>query len=266
VLTLPAQAQTYDPIIDPPMVVPDAPVIIYPDDAPMMPTSALELITNGGFETGDFNGWNAVDQLGSSGTLFVENDTIFFPLPLSGLPTVGPANGNWYAVSDQFGPGAYSLFQSFTVPANSNQVMLNFNMFVNNWAGITIIDPAGLDFNTDANQHARVDILTASAAPFSTAPGDVVTNLYLGTQEGNLPNPYIAYNFDLTSTLTPGQTYLLRFAEVDNQSFLNLGVDDVSILASSDNHVVPEPASTLASVLLISLGAGSTIKRKRNNQ
>lgn len=253
VLTLPAQAQTYEPIIDPP-------VIINSGDSPIMPASSVELINNGGFETGNFTGWTVFNQAGSDGNFFVTGST---STPISFLPTVGPANGNFYAVSDQQAPGARSLLQSFTVPANSNQVMLSFNMFVNNWSsGGTVVNPAGLDFNAFPNQHARVDILTASAGPLSTAPSDIVSNLYLNT-EGAQPNPYTAYNFDLTSTLVPGQTYQVRFAQVDNQSFLNQGVDDVSIL-SSDEQVIPEPVSTLASLILLGLGAGSTIKRKRN--
>jgi hypothetical protein len=121
----------------------------------------MELITNGGFETGTLAGWTVTDQAGGSGTFFASNAAVS---PLSGLPTAGPATGAFYAVSDQTGPGAHALSQSFTVPSGGCPVTLTFDMFVNDQSlSGGIIDPAGLDYSVLANQHARVDILTAAA-------------------------------------------------------------------------------------------------------
>ncbi|MGI8957394.1 MAG: VPDSG-CTERM sorting domain-containing protein [Chthoniobacterales bacterium] len=207
---------------------------------------ANELITNGGFETGDFTGWSLFDQAGGDGSFFVDNTT---STPISGSPTVGPAGGSFYAVSDQGGPGAHVLLQSFTINPGSTAI-LSFSMFVNDQSGVgPIVNPAGLDYTADPNQHARVDILAAGADPFSTNPADVLANFYLNVDPFNNPNPYTDYSFDLTGLVGAGGTFLLRFAEVDNQFFLNQGVDNVSINASPAG--VPESGST---VLL--LGAG----------
>ncbi len=207
---------------------------------------AVELITNGGFETGDFTGWSLFDQAGGSGSFFVDNTT---STPLSGSPTVGPAGGSFYAVSDQNGPGAHVLLQSFTINPASTAI-LSFSMFVNDQSGVgPIVNPAGLDYTANPNQHARVDILRAGADPFSTNPADVLANFYLNVDPFNNPNPYTNYSFDLTGLVGAGGTFLLRFAEVDNQLFLNQGVDNVSIDGSPVG--VPESGST---VLL--LGAG----------
>ena len=41
------------------------------------------------------------------------------------------------------------------------------------------------------------------------------------------PNQYTTYRFELTGLLTPGNSFILRFAEVDNQFFLHQGIDNV---------------------------------------
>lgn len=207
----------------------------------------VELIENGGFETGDFSGWTVNNQVDGNGDWFV--GTPGESLPLSGEPTAAnPAGGSFYAVTDQGGAGAHVLIQNFTVPFDATGVALTFQMFVNDWSDLgPIVDPAGLDYAVGANQHARVDILAADADDFDTGSG-VIANLFLGVDEGEDPNPYTDYAFDLTGLLTPGETYRLRFGEVDNQFFQNMGVDNVSLIA--DAAQVPEPAA------LTLLGAG----------
>jgi len=202
------------------------------------PTSAAQLIINGGFETGGFAGWTVADQAGGSGSFFVTGAAT---TPLSGFATVGPRSGTFYAVSDQTGPGTHALIQSFIVPVGSSSVILSFDMFVNDQSGVgPIVNPAGLDFNAFPNQHARVDILTATATPFATGAG-VLANFYLGIDAGTSPHPYTSYLFDITPLVGAGGTFQLRFAEVDNQFFFNQGVDNVGIMASG----VPEPMSLL---------------------
>ncbi|MEG3438229.1 PEP-CTERM sorting domain-containing protein [Pannus brasiliensis CCIBt3594] len=225
---------------------------------------AVELITNGGFETGNFTGWTVSRQPGSNspqGFFAASGNTT----PLSGFLTVGPAGGSFYAVSDQTGPGAYSLTQTFTVPGAASSVVLSFRQFVNDWSGVgPIVNPAGLDFNAFPNQHARVDILRAGSNPFSTAPADVLGNFYLGNDpRASNPNPYTAYNFDITSLVGGGGSFILRFAEVDNQGFFNQGVDNVSINFTPATSTVPEPSSVLGLLGLGTLGVISSVKRFR---
>jgi hypothetical protein len=136
-------------------------------------------------------------------------------------------------------------------------------MFVNDQSGNgPTFDPAGLDYTAVSNQHARVDILTGTSTAFSTAAADIVANLYLGIDGGSTPNPYTSYNIDITSLVTAGNTYQIRFAEVDNLGQLNQGIDNVSIDASSSAAGVPEP-TTLALMGLGLAGLGFARKRKR---
>lgn len=193
----------------------------------------VQLITNGGFETGTFAGWTVTDLAGGSGSFFI--DDAVGGTPFSAQATVGPASGSFYAVSDQTGPGTHALSQAFTVPAGASSVILSFDMFVNDWDAGPIVNPAGLDHNAVPNQHGRVDILSFAAPPFDTGAG-VLANFFLGVDGGADPNPYTAYAFDVTALVGGGGTFVLRFAEVDNQFFFNQGVDNVSVLAQ-----VPEP-------------------------
>src|SRR5262249_33758233 len=157
---------------------------------------------------GNLNGWTRAVIPGGSGDFFAVGGTT---LPISGLPSVGPKTGSFYAVDDQTGPGTHALLQTFTVPASSSHLILSFYRFRNNYAASTIVNPIGLDHRDGANQHARVDILRADASPFDTGAG-VLRNFYLGADAGPNPHPYTHYEFDITDLVGAGGTFQLRFA------------------------------------------------------
>ncbi|WP_372625085.1 PEP-CTERM sorting domain-containing protein [Arsukibacterium sp.] len=210
----------------------------------------IELVTNGGFESGDFTGWIVTDS--GSGTFEVTSALA----PSNGtFTTVGASQGSFYAVSSQSGPGTHALSQSFLVPLNATQVIMTFDMFVQTFAGLTI-NPAGLDETAFPNQHARVDLLSAGARAFDTGAG-VLANFYIGL-DGIPTQPYISYLFDITALVTPGLSYDIRFAQSDNQGNFNQGVDNVSIQAQVQ---VPAPA-TLVLLGLGIVGLGWSRRKK----
>ncbi len=213
---------------------------------------ATELLTNGGFETGDFTAWGVTVLPASGGNLTVESSATG---PLSANANAGPSTGSFFALSDQTGPGTYALTQGFSVAPGTTSVILKFDLFANNYAASTIVDPIGLDHTGPANQHARVDLLTAAAGAFDTG-GGVIANFYLGADAGANPNPWTSYTIDLTGLALVGGTYQIRFAEVDNQLFFNMGVDNVSIVA------VPEPQAYL--MLMVGLGLVAAVARRRS--
>jgi hypothetical protein len=225
----------------------------------LLRADGVQLVTNGNFATGNLSGWTEVNQAGGSGSFFVTSGNAG---PLSGSPTPGPDGSTFYAVSDQNGPGAHALLQSFTVPTGATSLTLTFDMFVSDWDSGPFCN-SGLDYTVQPNQCARVDILSAGAGAFDTTTG-VLDNLYHGADcvSGNgctNPAPWTAYTFDLTG-LAPG-TYQLRFAEADNQLFLNDGVDNVSLTAAVP---APEPSSyLLLSTGLVGLLA-TAARRKRH--
>lgn len=205
--------------------------------------SANELLINGGFETGDFTGWDTLTWRtgGPYGYIDVESDGT----TRTGLPTVGPMPGGTnYAITDQAGADATLLAQTLTVDPTATQVLLSFDMFLNDQSGQ---GPVGTGFNPVSEgikQFASVDILTLAeynADPWSTT---VVRNIFSGVAGGPGPNPYINYALDITGDVGGGGDYVLRFAQSNTINRLNMGVDNVSI-ADDLGGVVPEPATML---------------------
>ena len=191
----------------------------------------IELLTNGDFELGTLSGWTVNNLAGGDGTFMT--DTPGTMTPESGNATTANAlGGSTYAVSDMDGPGTQALEQSFTVPLGTTRVDLSFQMFVNDWSGTPSVNPGGLNHNLMPNQHARVDLLSAGSSAFATGAPPVLANFFLGTTAGSSPHPYVTYNFNITAFTTPGGTYDLRFAGVENQFHLNVGVDNVKVTAT----------------------------------
>jgi hypothetical protein len=216
--------------------------------------SAINILTNPGFEAG-LSGWTIINQVAPGGVMSSGNwfDATTTTSPLSVLPTAGPNAGNHYAITDQQNTGSggtRTLSQTFVVPVTT-QIILSFWLFVNDQSNSLPVNN-GLDF-LQPNHHTRVDILSGGAGPFDTGAG-VVANLFLGNGLSNNqpplfggcniaapPNfcPWRFYSFDVTGILIPGQTYTLRFADVNGENFTSFyatGVDEVSL-----DVLVPEP-------------------------
>jgi len=190
---------------------------------PVVPTTDHELITNGGFETGDLTGWTASALGGGS---FSVGSTS--PAPLSNLPHVGASSGTYFAISDQTSPAVEEIEQSFVVPTGTVTLTLDFDMFVSNWDGPAQIGT--LELGAGARQYARVDLLSAGSGAFDL--GAVIHNFYAGVDNVTPPAGWTHYTFDITPYVTAGSTYELRFAEADTQANLQQGVDNVSLTAA----------------------------------
>jgi hypothetical protein len=189
-------------------------------------SSWTELLTNGGFETGDLTGWAANYLPSAAGSISVVTTTV---APSSGSKVAGPREGTFYALFDQDENFAGALSQSFTVPSGDDEVTLTFDMFVLDLSGEGPLDAGVIAYSgIEDNQHTRVDILSAAAGTFDTGAG-VIENLYLDV-DGYVPIlPYISYTVDLSPHLVAGGTYTLRFAESSRNGYMNTGIDNVSI-------------------------------------
>ena len=215
--------------------------------------SAQELINNGGFESG-FAGWTRVDQTGSEGTWAQQSGSTS---PVNSFAVPAPPGGSNAAMTDAQAPGSHILYQDFTVPMTLGVTTLSFDLFIRNHAS-AFFSPNTLDFATPAlNQQFRVDIITTSANPFSVTVGDVLFTVYQ-TQPGNaLVSGYTTITADLTALFAahPGETLRLRFAEVDNVNFFNVGVENVSL-------VVPEPTTVSLLVAAAAVLVARRIRRR----
>lgn len=210
-----------------------------------------EAVPNGGFETGDFEGWTVQNQMGSLGDWFVHSGATS-PLSCTGLGPVpegrngattepcgrfGPApgvarvnpsaprgaSGRCREAPD--GPGTHILYRDIALaPGMTHE--LSFFVYYRNESG-RFAPAETLDFAGGPNQQYRVDVLNPTANPFSVEPGDVLATLFR-TKPGDPPalRPTLQI-FDLSSFA--GSTIRLRFAEVDNLSMFQAGVDAVAI-------------------------------------
>ena len=221
------------------------------------PAIAAPLIVNGGFETG-FSSWTRVNQLGSEGTFALQSGTVS---PVNGIPVPAPTGGTLAAMSDAEGPGSHVLYQDFVVPVGTLSGTLMFDVFIGNRAG-AFSTPSTLDFSTPTlNQQARVDILGAGSDPFSVAAADVRMNVFQTAVGSPLVSGYNTISVNLSALLAAnaGNTLRLRFAEVDNVSIFQMGVDWVSLEAS---NTVPEPAT----LTLLGLGLAGALKARRRSE
>jgi hypothetical protein len=206
--------------------------------------SADQLISNGGFESGDLTGWTTASSAGSGGAWSIDSTTI---TPSTGNPTVGPNSGSYYAVTDGFGPGTNVLYQSFTDPLGTTSAVLSFDAFVND-----VFGTSGFG--------GEVDLLAGNADPLT---GTVIASFFSQdtTVSGGVPNPYVAYSNDISGLLTPGSTYLIRAYESDSYGPINFGVDDFSLVTTSSS-ATPEPATVIPTALLACAFAYRTLRRK----
>jgi hypothetical protein len=112
--------------------------------------------------------------------------------------------------------------------------LLSFQLYLNNQAGI-FSSPLSLDFRRIPNQQFRADLVTAAgiaADAFTIAPEDILLNIYQ-TQPGDpAVSSYTSVVADVSSYV--GQEACVRFAEVDNQFFFLVGVDDVQFEIGKD--------------------------------
>ena len=213
----------------------------------------IELITNGGFETGDFTGWNAQIAAGSNGTVEVISGTT---APTSNIPVPGPSEGTFHAVTGQGGPGAYAVSQLITFTDILQSLTLSFDLFAS--TNSSFADTGDLLHTGGPNQHVRVDLLVPGSDGFDTS--NVIASILLPFIDGPFPGAYTSYSFDILPLLGNATSFILRFGQVDNLGVFSMGIDNVSLLAETSE--VPLPAAL--PFMMTGLAAfGATRRRKK---
>lgn len=240
--------------------------------AAALPTSAAELLSNGGFEADaaliqspdPVTGWKA-DELGLIGGVVINSG---LSSPVSGYATVGAASGSYYALLDLASPSQMALSQTFSAGTTSNQTAtLSFDWFANYQGSETafINGAAGLDHTAGDSFEPvltlRVDVLKNGTSAFSTAAADIVYSQFLLAPLASGPSLYGRFSQEISgyASLLADQNYTLRIAAAANTASLMVGLDNVSLNVSP----VPEPeawVSALAGLML--LGAA---KRRRKS-
>lgn len=212
-------------------------------------------LTNGGFETGDHTGWTVVVQEDSGGDRFVTGGT---STPLTGSPIPNPSEGEFFSVTDQFGPGSYVLFQDIALESDSNHT-LSFDWFAQDYFNAGVSDAGNMNKDAFPNHHFRVDIVDTSFTDWfkPNSSAGVLANLISPTAEASPVNGFNNATFDLTAFA--GSTVRLAFRNVDNKGFFHAGVDNVQIQSASTASV-PEPTTILG---LFAVGGFSVVSRRK---
>lgn len=185
-------------------------------------------VVNGNFETGTTSGWSIKNDAGGEGSWFPYTGTT---LPVSGMAEQQPSKGT-SVVADQSFISNGAIYQDVALEAGFNHE-LNLSYWFNNtsgtWASPT---PNTFDVSTgDANnQQARIDVIKATADPFSADPADVLSTIIAPQAGSPSAAPWTAGKADLTAFA--GQTVRIRGIFADNIGPLHVGLDDVSITST----------------------------------
>jgi hypothetical protein len=175
---------------------------------------------NGGFETGDFTGWDVASS--GDGTWFVLHAG---PLPLSGNSWAGPTEHDFAAVTDSDFPASGVI--SRVIKVGSKQVRLSLMLYYTNYA-TGFCTPKNLhETYPGCNQQLRIDIIKPNADPYTTAGSDIIKGVFKtknGTSKNVLEPTLVSAN--LTGL---GDKVRLRIAWVANEDFFNVTVDDVRV-------------------------------------
>ncbi len=167
-------------------------------------TGIGDILVNGDFETGDLTGWTAVNH-GLGGWLI--NDGKVNPEGPDG--TLAPFAGTYSILSQQTGTGSHELYQDVTIPAGAKAATLSWMDRVRNHS----------DRFVPLIQEFRVEIRNVNNA---------VLEVLYRTQPGDpLLTDWEQRTYDLIRYR--GQTIRLAFVEMDDLTYFNLHLDNISL-------------------------------------
>ena len=205
---------------------------------------AATTVTNGSFETGDFTGWTVIPQADSSGNWTVTTGTSS-PIDQVTIPLRRPRPTR--RSSTRPVRARPSCTRTSRSSAGRATRTLTFTHWYANDAtegGEDVVgtkrslddtplwaSPPTLDFTTDVdNQQYRVDIMKPTADLASVASADVLKSVFQ-TEPGD-PATLDPTGVTVDLSAFAGQTVRLRFAAVDNDFYLRVGVDCLALAST----------------------------------
>lgn len=197
-------------------------------------SASAATISNGDFETSDLSGWTVFNEPGSGGNWFNYTGTT---APIGPVTIPAPAGGARAAVTDQNEASTSVLYQDVVLePGQTHTLKYDYfflNMSVDLWE---IPSPDSFSFQTPDNQQFAIDVTTTAASPMTTNPAEILAS----SRRAAVTDPSAIDWTTATIDLTPlaGQTVRFRYVNVNNQSPLFTGLDNVSITS-----VATPPAS-----------------------
>ena len=169
--------------------------------------------SNGGFEKGNFNGWERTEPGGGEWTTYTAADD----------PPSEPTEGEYAATIFHGEPGLNILHRKLNYDDGR---YLSFQLAYDNEGVGRFEAPKSFKFNGRDNQQLRVDLLKAGAKIKSLKNEDILHTIFRTKGDTPLVSPYEFYFLDLKELGIKGK-FQLRFAEVDNVGPWFVGVDQV---------------------------------------
>lgn len=188
-----------------------------------------QIVQNGGFETGDFTGWETF-RLTTGGNWFVYSGNM-----VNGAEVLPPPVGTFAASTEQGDPSSQVLIQDLVLPSSSS-IQCSVIYYYLNTAGAFSSPPTlEIDVPFD-NQQARIDIIDPDTDPFNVTDG-VIKNLFQTQPEDPFEVGYTTLNFDLSEY--SGTTVSFRAAQADNSGLFRFSIDNLT--CEAENFVRPIP-------------------------
>lgn len=213
---------------------------------PAAQAGVSELVTNGGFETGDFTGWSVVNTgAGGCGTnAWVVNST-----------GAHGCSGNVGAMPAPVS-GTYAAYSTFDGPAST--------MHISQQIFVGAVGTASLSFSDTVRMSIGGLARTLSIDLYDVTNSILLANLFSQSFQ-NVNQGWLAQALDVTGQLQAlsGQTVTLRVSNIMPQSFTGpagFGIDDISLQVSTS---VPAPGAF--ALMALGLAAVGGIARRRRS-
>lgn len=196
-------------------------------------------VVNGGFESGNLDGWQVYRATGLGNWYPYSGTTPPISSSKRTTPTFvqAPPQGTYAAITDEANPDTLILYQDVALEPGIAQ-QLSLLAYYNSYDPLAVPTPDTLSVDEgalggQANQQFRIDVMKPEAPIESLDPADILRTVF-ATRPGG---PRTMAPTRLTANLAPfaGQTVRLRIANVVQEEVFNAGVDAISIVPSSSS-------------------------------
>jgi len=202
--------------------------------AAVAPASAgAATVVNGGFESGDFAGWQVRSSTGAGKWYAYKGTAPPIPHERGAVSVQPPPQGAFAAIADELNPETLLLYQDLQLEPGTSY-RLSLLAYYDSYSALAVPSPDTLSVDEEVlgpktNQQFRIDLVKPSAPLDSVQPEDVLLNLFqTRSGGGRRMGPT-----QLIGELAPfaGQTVRLRIAVAATEEVLSAGVDAVSLSA-----------------------------------
>lgn len=175
-------------------------------------STALADLTNGGFESGNFDDWERTEKGAGDWVIYDENEGL------------DPPEGAFAAKVTQGEPGYNLLHRDLTAKDGR---FLSFQLAYESSTN-RFFTPRTFKFNDDdlKNQQARVDLLRRDAEIKSLKKSDILATPFRTKKDSSTSESYQLFVVDLKEENIKGR-FRFRIAEVDNRGEFFVGLDNV---------------------------------------